>query len=571
MNARILDGIAVVLLMLIPIQALTSIRLKSATVEEGVHLAAGVYCLKTGDIEAFPGYPPAGRLLMGLIPSFGARLPIDDPEIHREMYPFAYGSRFLYEVNDADRILFMARATVVGVSVLLGLWVWRVIWHFSGAGAALIALFGYVFCPNLLAHGRLATLDLILSAWVFMALWSYRRASLDGRPVSYLVAALFTFLAVDTKYSGWLLFPMFGCFHAIRYGVSRSADAGVRRSMGLFFFVLAVSLLLINVQHGFKGSFISLKQYEENPSRPANTATSDLVRTLSGMPVISRLPLPFPETYIRGWDLTVRADRDEHHPNWFRGRLYTKGERFWDYYLLALGLKMPVPFLLGIFFWIGYGGYLAKKRRFQELEPHLFLMMPLCVFFVFYSFVCHSQLGLRLILPGFAFVFCGLGLCGAAVFSEKKYGSAKRRWRFMVPAGLLAIWYLGSSAAVYPHYLSYFNELAGGPENGIAYFADANLDWGQDLKGLKRYMDEKGIRQIHLVYYGPNGQPELDYYGIHPADPQEGMDAPWAISATWHYYAEIAPFKSEIPFDFKRRRPDGRIGYSIHVYEGVRR
>ena len=41
------------------------------------------------------------------------------------------------------------------------------------------------------------------------------------------------------------------------------------------------------------------------------------------------------------------------------------------------------------------------------------------------------------------------------------------------------------SVLIHPDYLSYFNGLAGGPEKGIHYFADSNIDWGEDIKGLK--------------------------------------------------------------------------------------
>ena len=42
---------------------------------------------------------------------------------------------------------------------------------------------------------------------------------------------------------------------------------------------------------------------------------------------------------------------------------------------------------------------------------------------------------------------------------------------------------------VAPHYLAYFNELAGGPANGFKELVDSNLDWGQDLKNLKLWLD----------------------------------------------------------------------------------
>ena len=37
---------------------------------------------------------------------------------------------------------------------------------------------------------------------------------------------------------------------------------------------------------------------------------------------------------------------------------------------------------------------------------------------------------------------------------------------------------VGSSLAIYPHSLSYFNELAGGPTKGHYHLIDSNIDWG---------------------------------------------------------------------------------------------
>ncbi|HQH71863.1 MAG TPA: hypothetical protein PK360_07270, partial [bacterium] len=37
---------------------------------------------------------------------------------------------------------------------------------------------------------------------------------------------------------------------------------------------------------------------------------------------------------------------------------------------------------------------------------------------------------------------------------------------------------------IYPDYLAYFNEAAGGPSQGHRYLDDSNLDWGQDFARL---------------------------------------------------------------------------------------
>jgi hypothetical protein len=73
------------------------------------------------------------------------------------------------------------------------------------------------------------------------------------------------------------------------------------------------------------------------------------------------------------------------------------------------------------------------------------------------------------------------------------------------------VWYVAGTALLHPHYLAHFNELAGGPSEGYHWLAESNLDWGQDLKGLKRYMDERDIDHIRLGYFGSG---DADYYGI---------------------------------------------------------
>jgi hypothetical protein len=56
---------------------------------------------------------------------------------------------------------------------------------------------------------------------------------------------------------------------------------------------------------------------------------------------------------------------------------------------------------------------------------------------------------------------------------------------------------------IYPDYLAYFNEFAGGPRNGYTCLVDSNLDWGQDLKKLKHWLDRHKIAEpINLCYFG---------------------------------------------------------------------
>jgi hypothetical protein len=100
-------------------------------------------------------------------------------------------------------------------------------------------------------------------------------------------------------------------------------------------------------------------------------------------------------------------------------------------------------------------------------------------------------------------------LAGAAVLAAPML----RRWAG--PAFILALcWLAGDSVAIYPHYLSYFSPVSGGPAEGYKHLVDSSIDWGMDLPELRQWLAEhnpRGDRRVYLAYFG-TGSPE--YYGI---------------------------------------------------------
>jgi hypothetical protein len=135
-------------------------------------------------------------------------------------------------------------------------------------------------------------------------------------------------------------------------------------------------------------------------------------------------------------------------------------------------------------------------------------------------------------------------------------------------------------AVVYPDFLAYFNEAAGGPREGWRVLADSDLDWGQGLKSLAAWLQKRGIDEpIALCYFGTA---EPRYYGVRyrnmpgglPFAPQAGFEtarAPgWlAISDTnlqGVYYDE--PLREEWRRFLERSgaEPAGIAGRSIFVY-----
>jgi hypothetical protein len=131
-------------------------------------------------------------------------------------------------------------------------------------------------------------------------------------------------------------------------------------------------------------------------------------------------------------------------------------------------------------------------------------------------------------------------LAGAAIPLLKKASSY-----FRLTLIFLLLWFAAESLAIWPHYLAYFNQLAGGPKNGYRHLVDSSLDWGQDLKGLGRWLKAKelpgqkktdvyvsyfGIASID--YYAPGVKKLPSYYSQEGESPFELKGGVYCISAT---------------------------------------
>ncbi|GAM10528.1 hypothetical protein OR1_02817 [Geobacter sp. OR-1] len=173
-------------------------------------------------------------------------------------------------------------------------------------------------------------------------------------------------------------------------------------------------------------------------------------------------------------------------------------------------------------------------------------------------------LALRYVLPIYPFIFVMVGFLGTYLL----------QYRYL--ASMFIIWYLASAWYIAPHYLAYFNEIAGGPGNGYKYLVDGNLDWGQDLPGLKKFMDENGIKRISLSYFGADSPERYgikydwlpSHYLFNPEPDKEVRVTPdqlVAISATnlqGVYFDDKNQYKWLLDY-----KPVAKIGYSIFVYD----
>ena len=128
---------------------------------------------------------------------------------------------------------------------------------------------------------------------------------------------------------------------------------------------------------------------------------------------------------------------------------------------------------------------------------------------------------MRYIMPMFPFVFVATGKLACFIRSECP-------WKRLAVLALLGA-AIFSSLRVYPHSMSYFNELAGGPENGHNYLVDSNIDWGQDLLDLRDwYRQHPEARPFGLAFYHFVDPRLFGFdYGLPPLGPAVESDPGW--------------------------------------------
>jgi hypothetical protein len=116
------------------------------------------------------------------------------------------------------------------------------------------------------------------------------------------------------------------------------------------------------------------------------------------------------------------------------------------------------------------------------------------------------DIGARHLLPVWAFFYVLIGGTALVLLNRDM------RWGYVL-AGLL-VWQVATSVRVAPAYMAYGNEAWGGPAKVDRYLGDANTDWGQQLKAVKAYLDERHITNCWFAYF-PDGSVDPEDYGIH--------------------------------------------------------
>jgi hypothetical protein len=264
------------------------------------------------------------------------------------------------------------------------------------------------------------------------------------------------------------------------------------------------------------------------------------------------LPVPGYD-FLRGLHLMIRHQAGG-HVTYFMGETSRDGS--WMYFPIALLVKSSMAWLALLVLAIGVA--VSRKEFWKERRELLLpMLLPPATYFVF-AMVSPINIGIRHLLPMYPF------LCA---FAAIVLFSGKPSALIRTASALLLVLFLAESAAAYPNYVSHFNAAAGGPTNGHRFLLDSNLDWGQDLKRLARYVETHDVQPLCLAYFGTA---DPNYYGIRHTplpplrteDDLKTVDCVAAVSLQYLYGIEEHLLKA-----LEDRPPTDRVGASIYVYD----
>jgi len=639
--------------------AARSLILENPTVDEVLHLPAGVSYWQKGTFRLYHHNPPLVKLVAAL-PVVLAR-PVVEPlyftKNWRSVDPSQITFGHEFAALNADRyfeLFRLARLMMPLFSIVGGLAVFAWSRRLYGVWGGLLSLTLWVFCPNILAHARLVTSDLGATAMGVAATYLFWRFIQERTWKWAAMAGVALGLAQLTKFSMLVLYavwPFLWLVHLVLAVPKNQWRRQIGRGFTGALAIVALSALTIDAGYLFEGVGIPLGAFEfgsrtlTRPVRPgtkrphSKNALLDItwqfrVNRFRGT-WLDRLPAPLPEHYILGFDeqkietegipdrFSAAWAREENQPGSIAReqavaessnekssgyRVYLNGELrdggWWYYYFLTLAYKVPEGTWLLVI--LSTLVLISVRRSRVDWSNETALLTVPVVILVVISFLTDINLGLRYVLPIAPYVFIATGkivpwLEGLAI-----------PWRHLMRT--VAACSLASTVAatvwIHPHYLAYFNWASGGPDRVPARLIDSNLDWGQDLAGLREWWAKTIPGQpLGLVYFGQINpsifavRGEAFSWFLPPPLPGtfEAMQRPspalmgtakrltpgyYAVSATalyglpWRYYdpapLDRAPQAWSPAWDvrkkhafgyFRRFQPIGPpIGHSIYIY-----
>ena len=440
-------GALILLIVIVVTLSIASGRLDSATSDEPAYIGAGMIKLAEGRLDYFRDEPPLWNSVTATpIVLAGHRI----KEWTLESDHWGVGREFLWRSGvDGHRMLFVARLPTIALfAALIVVMYWFVRRQTGSEGWALAGAVLVGLCPNVMAHGRLATVDLAVSFFTFAATALFIVAIETFSTRAAIGMGICSACAVMSKTSANIIGPYFLLVLILALITSTN-----RRRLLTSFAIAIVSAI------AFAEIFILLEARTINPLVPFREYVAN-IRAI--------------HVWYKGGEGVLLQ--------YLLGHFSSNG--FVLFYPVAILLKTTIPALVLVLIACAAG---VRTSSFAFITLLLFVVMFLGI-----AAAGELDLGIRYVLPIYPFLYAATAIALSTVNVR----------RFAIVATVLLAWHAVENVAAYPSYISYFNELIGPKRRADRYLVDSNLDWGQDLRRLDAWCAKNGVRDITVHYFG---------------------------------------------------------------------
>jgi len=632
-NKKLIPIFIGLVLIIAALLMLNSSLRESAIVDELAHIPAGYSYLKFGDNRLNPEHPPLLKDLSA-IPLVFLNLNFPIESNYWQQYingQWDVGRVFLYESgNNADQIIQLARIFPIILTLLTAFLVYLLAKKFVGPYWALLPFILFSFSPLFLAHGHYVTTDIAAAFGAILIFLIVIPKMMQPSKKNLLVAGLFLGIAQLTKFSLLLFYPLIIIFILIwkivqiikqkKSHLTISPLKEILKTLGNIIIVFIISFGVIylvylpqNINYPIEKQVYDTEQilysFAGGPDPQLETCrhwTGSISRQMRCVAEIdialskNKITKPFAQ-YLLGALMVVERSTGG-NTGYFLGNISNSG--WHEYFPIVFLIKEPIPSLILIFlaiFW-SFKNFIKStidniknKNWWTKLINWLsqnFLLFCILIFVIIYSiFSIRSPLNigyrhLTVIIPLIYILTADqikkwwLGVKNnvdsQSIFSLLiNFNQIKKIGIKTILILILIMWYIIEALIISPHFIAYFNEFVGGAKNGYKYVVDSNLDWGQDLKRLAKFVEENNINKIKLDYFGGGSptyylQEKFEHWQSAKGQPETNS---WlAVSLTFLQNSQGKPVPGFHinPKDtynwLKDKNPTARIGYSIFVY-----
>ncbi len=579
--------------------------------DEIPHISGGYYYLKTHRYFINPEHPPLVKDIAGLGEVFAhpAFPTITDQEnlpenFNREEYPIRkaefpkalewannqsyFGVLYLFnQQNNPDEIAFFARLAVIIANTLLLFFLFCLLKKMWSERAALLGLFFFAVSEFSIAHGSFVVIDFMSAVLTVIAIVSFslylKTYAEEEKTTKYFwLTSIFFALALLSKFSSVVLLPAMFLGGLIYILTLKKSWKDFGKYVWAYFSVVLAALFLVSVfyaLHVYKMEDQALIQKinENYPEELLPKQGHDILAYMVRSNVITKGLAE----YANGVFMVMGRMTAAYQNTYFMGNVYgNEGAGGWYFpvlYLTKLSLGFHF-FSLATLILLVYGIYKGKEKlkyRFYDFvaNPLSFFLVVFAYCYMLVTFTSTFQIGLRHIMP---VILAAALLTGKAVNSfwdlqinlSSKL-SLRLKHIFLVVGSLMFCSVLCS----FPYYLSYYNVLGGGTDNGYMIATDSNYDWGgSDVRLLAKWADDRGIKNVYthifadvpLRYYLGDSQKKFNLQ-------DEGNTLPegsFLAVSVFEYMANV--YSNDVPQDRKYTALQDdlitRVGKTIFVY-----